>query len=119
MKTLSFTAPWPPSLNRIWRHFNGRVVLSAEGRAYAGALVNCLPMGRIEPMTGRIVLWAWFHPPASYGLRKWDVANREKIFCDALTKAKVWLDDSQIDELHLARADSTDKGSVDILIQEY
>lgn len=119
MRTLEFTAPWPPSLNRIWRNYRGRVVLSAEGRAYSAALANCLPPGRVEPMTGRIVMYAWFHPPTSYGRRAWDIANREKIFCDALTKQRIWLDDSQIDELHLARSTPVTNGSVDILIQEY
>ena len=27
--------PWPPSVNVYWRHVGAKVLISAEGRAYA------------------------------------------------------------------------------------
>lgn len=79
-----------------------------------------MPRGRVPPpFTGRLVVTLLLCPPANYGKRKWDVANREKLLCDLLTKQRVWLDDEQIDLLLIVRGvASNDKGYVDILIQE-
>lgn len=119
MKSLSLRLPFPPSLNRIWRAVAGRVVLAVVAREWTGAAVAHLPRGRIPPpLTGRLAVTLLLSPPLSYGRRKWDIANREKLLCDLLTKQRVWLDDEQIDVLLIVRgAATTDKGYVDILIQ--
>ena len=31
---IELTLPWPPSVNRYWRTFQGRMIISADGRAY-------------------------------------------------------------------------------------
>lgn len=51
-------------------------------------------------------------------VKHWDIANREKILCDVLTKQRVWLDDSQIDFMMIMRAEPSIKGYVDVLIEE-
>jgi len=92
------------------------VLLSAEGRAYTRRLVNALPVGRIEPLTGRLTVIYTLSAPLDLQKKRWDIANREKVLSDACTRARVWLDDSQIDDLRIVRGPYSDPGHVDIYI---
>lgn len=117
--TRHITAPWPPSVNRIWRGARGRVVLSDAAREYPARLARVLPTGRAEPpLTGRLMVWLTMHPPAKLakGGQVWDIANREKCLCDALTKQRVWLDDSQIDAMVILRGEPCEAGKVEVTI---
>lgn len=119
VRSLTLRLPFPPSLNRIWRAVQGRVVLSAPAREWAAAAAAAMPRGRVPPpFEGRLAVTMLLCPPAAYGRRKWDIANREKLLCDLLTKQRVWLDDEQIDALLIVRGLPHEKGFVDILIQE-
>ena len=116
---LALVLPWPPSVNRIWRAVAERVVLSFEARAYGRKVSNALPRGVIPPpIEGRLAVQILLCPPTSQSGR-WDVANREKLICDALTKNKVWVDDSQIDWLSLARGPSFASGRAFVRIDVY
>ena len=117
-ETRTLTMPWPPSVNRIWRAFGGRIILSLLARNYAKAAAKALPTGRIQaPLTGRLLVWLTMHPPAKMAKgRAWDIANREKCLCDAMTKQRVWLDDSQIDAMVILRGVPCDTGRVDVTI---
>lgn len=115
-RSLVLRLPWPPSLNAIWRAFNGRLILSKTAREYIKSAPAHLPTGRIVPFTGRLVVWLTLHAPAES--QRFDIANREKLLCDLLTKQKIWIDDEQIDLLVISRGDSSGKGWVDILINE-
>jgi Holliday junction resolvase RusA-like endonuclease len=100
--------PMPPTANQYYRHVGGRVLISAEGRhyrkviaglvAYRRASERRLPAGAgtvpAEPLAGRVAIVLDIFPS---NLRRWDVDNRWKGLLDALTKAKVWNDDSQVD----------------------
>lgn len=103
MKKISLSLPWPPSLNRLYRAVSGRVVLSEEGRRYSLQVSNALPTGKVEPLAGRLSVEIVFCPPEKLIGKAWDIANREKVFCDALTKCRVWLDDEQIDDMRITR----------------
>lgn len=111
--------PFPPSLNRIWRAVQGRIVLSKPAREWKAAAAGAMPRGLAgAPLTGRLAVTLLLRPPASYGKRQWDIANREKLLADFLTEQRVWGDDSQIDLWLIVRGAPADKGYVDILIQE-
>lgn len=118
MRSLSLILPWPPSVNKIWRAVAGRVVLSLVARQYAKAAANALPTGRVVPIRGRVAVTMLLCPPAKLANKPWDVANREKIVCDVLTKQRIWLDDSQIDVLLMARGAPAGDGHLELLIQE-
>lgn len=114
------TMPWPPSVNRLWRVFGGRVISSVIARKYTKAAAAALPVGRVaKPLTGRLLVWLTMHPPAKLakGGQVWDIANREKALCDALTRQRVWLDDSQIDGLVILRGAPSGAGKVAVTIQ--
>lgn len=95
------TLPFPPSTNRLWRHWHGRTLISLEGRAYRQAVgMECLRQcvhgfGR-QQLALRIVAWM---PDA----RRRDLDNLLKATQDALGAARVYDDDSQIIDLHIRR----------------
>jgi crossover junction endodeoxyribonuclease RusA len=117
-KTVTLRLPFPPSLNRIWRAVAGRVVLSLLARDWLRAGGNVLPTGRVEPLRGRLHVTLYLSPPPRVAAGAWDIANREKLLCDLLTKQHVWLDDSQIDSMAILRGEPSADGYVDILINE-
>lgn len=118
-ETRHLTMPWPPSVNRIWRATLGRVILSKQARRYKERAAKFLPTGRVAPpLTGRLLVWLTMHPPTELakGGQVWDIANREKMLCDALTAQRVWLDDSQIDALVILRGEPRGAGRVEVTI---
>lgn len=117
----TYRLPFPPSVNRIWRAVAGRVVLSKAATAWLKAAHNAMPAGRVPaPLKGRLIVTITLHAPRKLQGKAWDVANREKILCDFLTKQRVWLDDSQIDSLHIIRGepDPDGAGYAVLLIEE-
>jgi Holliday junction resolvase RusA-like endonuclease len=57
-------------------------------------------LGQHLPIQGRLSVTMSFYAPNA---RKYDISNFVKTTEDALTKARVWVDDEQIDEEHLYR----------------
>ena len=121
--TLSFTLPFPPSLNSIWRAVvitlkgkpQARVLLSEEGRAYRRAVRAVLhSLGNpTTPPGARLALHLHACPPDR---RTRDLSNLPKALEDALTHAGVWADDSLIDELRVTRGPVTTGGQVHVTI---
>jgi crossover junction endodeoxyribonuclease RusA len=101
MTTIRF--PWPPSVNGYWRAIpRGKGVtqiLSADARTFRfEAGLACLGKPRFG--VARLTVTITMHAPDK---RARDIDNHAKAVLDALTHARVWDDDSQIDELHLIR----------------
>lgn len=116
---IELSAPWPPSLNRLWRVFGKRIILSKAARAYKKRFPQHLPVGRVgPPLTGRLQVWLVMHPPQSLAAsgQVWDICNREKLLCDCMTAQKVWKDDSQIDAMIILRGEPCKGGRVDVTI---
>ena len=90
------TLPYPPSLNRMYRAISGRSILSKPGREYYERAVwdikAQLPRGW-RPITARVRVTVKATPPDR---RRRDLDNLWKPILDALTKAGVWGDDSQV-----------------------
>lgn len=89
--------PFPPSVNRLWRQFKGRTILSAEGRTYRKNVADCIWQdGHRYAKNGELgVTIRAFVPDA----RRRDLDNLLKASLDAMTHAGVWHDDSQIKRL--------------------
>lgn len=115
--TLTLTLPWPPSLNRVYRTHNGRILLSREGRAYrmhAGVTLH-RQQRPPEPLAGRIRLHIEARVPDK---RRRDLDNALKIVLDQLTHNGVYTDDSQVDDLHIIRGPRTDGGLLIVTVEE-
>lgn len=119
---ITLELPCPPTVNTYYRHVTkgplaGRTLISERGRAYrsqvAGAvLMACrhADMGHgaiVEsrairaPLNARLSVEIEFRAPDR---RKRDLDNITKSLLDALTRAGIWTDDSQIDDLRIWRS---------------
>lgn len=107
-EVINLKLPWPPSLNHYYRMVAGRMLISKEGRDYCEEIGDLLS-GGFDPITGRIGVTIQCHAPDN---RRRDLDNVFKCLGDSLTKAGIWKDDSQIDDLRLIRRDSVKGGMV-------
>ncbi|MFV0444096.1 MAG: RusA family crossover junction endodeoxyribonuclease [Planctomycetaceae bacterium] len=90
---LQLVLPFPPSVNRYYRHVGYRTLLSREGRQYRAA-VCALLAGRVQqPLSGRLAVRLDLFPP-DRRRRDWD--NYHKALWDACQHAGVLDDDCQI-----------------------
>lgn len=110
---IKLTLPYPPSANRYWRNFNGRMVISDEARAYKDEVMyTCLGQS-VEMLEGDISLTIKIYRPRKSG----DLDNRIKCLQDALNGV-AYRDDSQIVELHAYRYDDKKNPRVEIELEQ-
>jgi crossover junction endodeoxyribonuclease RusA len=113
--SLNIQMPWPPSANRYWRYDGGRVHISDEARAYRALIAKLNLFWRIPCLKGRLSLRILAYPPDK---RKRDIDNLCKITIDSLQKARVFLDDCQIDLLFIERKEQFKDGKLEVQIFE-
>lgn len=109
-----FTLSMPPSINRYYRSI-GRVVISEDGLKYRKAVKDELLVQRVKYVSGRIGLELEL---CFTDKRACDLDNRLKSLQDALQKAGLFEDDSQIDLLIVRRGAVTKGGMVNVTIWE-
>lgn len=108
----TFTLPFPPSANRYWRNYNGRMVVSAEATAYKWA-VRAIACG-ITPrcITDNVSVHVLVYRPQKRG----DLDNCLKILFDALSGI-AYEDDSQIIAIHAYRHDDKKNPRVVVTVE--
>ncbi|MFQ5733105.1 MAG: RusA family crossover junction endodeoxyribonuclease [Planctomycetaceae bacterium] len=90
---LRFVLPFPPSVNRYYRHVGYRTLLSREGRNYRKEVLALLA-GRVrQPLVSELEVELDLFPP-DRRRRDWD--NFQKGVWDSLQHAGVYRDDSQV-----------------------
>ncbi|MBI2798951.1 MAG: RusA family crossover junction endodeoxyribonuclease [Gammaproteobacteria bacterium] len=120
MRQLDIILSWPPSVNGYYRHIAkgplaGRVLISAVGRAYRTTVAyECA--GRRAMFDGRLRVNIQLYPPDR---RVIDIDNRLKSLLDAMQNAGLYGNDSQIDELHVMRAEIIKAGKAAVSIIEF
>ena len=107
--------PLPNSANTHWRHGRGITYLSKQGRDYRYLVANVVKDANIKPFTGRLFVEVLIYPRDK---RKMDIDNRIKPLLDALQHAGAFLDDSQIDELHVYRGEIIPGGKCQVVITD-
>ena len=101
---ITLTMPWPPSVNKYWRTFQGRMIISAEGRSYRKAVADQVLIQRgAKHYTGRLRVQIEAFRPDN---RRRDLDNLLKAVLDGCTHAGVWEDDSNIVDLRIYWAES-------------
>ena len=118
MKPITLVLPFPPSVNGYWRTFKNRQILSKRGREYrksAVLTIMCSKDRPKKPLEGRLTVSVWLYPPT---LRRYDVDNFSKGILDALTHAGVWLDDEQVDEIHVYKCNKIKGGEAVVRIED-
>lgn len=98
----AYRLPWPPSVNDYWKPVRNRLILTDRARDYRGAVAQAvvaverrLPI----PWSGKLRVVVELVPPDDSRLH--DIDNTMKALLDALTKAHVWEDDSQVKRLEM------------------
>ncbi|SQJ22202.1 Crossover junction endodeoxyribonuclease rusA [Serratia rubidaea] len=117
------TLPFPPSVNGYWRAPNkgslrGRHLISDRGRKFnSEALASILEQLNRKPraLTCDLAVSVVFYPPSR---ARRDLDNYFKALFDAMTKAGIWLDDSQIKKLSAEWGPVTKGGKVELRISE-
>lgn len=105
------TLPFPPSVNRMYRVFGNRSILSAAGRAYRAAVTEAL--AGTPKLLGRVSVAIVAHPPDN---RRRDLDNLLKASLDGLVHGGALEDDSQIDDLRIVRGENRRHGALSVLI---
>jgi crossover junction endodeoxyribonuclease RusA len=91
---VDLTLPWPPSVNTYWRTFQGRMIISANGRQYRKDVADQVLIQRgAKHIAGKIRVVIEAHRPDN---RRRDLDNLLKAVLDGCTHAGVWEDDSNI-----------------------
>ena len=116
MNSLRLILPWPPTVNTYWRRWNGRTLVSAEGRAYRNHVALAVRvLGADRGLAGRLEATIDLFPPDR---RRRDIDTLNKALLDALQAGGVYRDDNQIVALHVYRRDITKGGRVEVAINE-
>lgn len=109
---ISITLPAPPSANDYWKPARGRgLVPSDEGLAFKGQVADLFTVNGWLPVVGRV-----HFAVVTHFTRQRDIgANALKVLEDALNE-RGWLDDNQMDDVHVHRGELTDPPTVEIRI---
>lgn len=104
MRALTFSLPWPPSVNHMWGYGSGRVFLKEEGRSYRKACADDVLVQRVprHQLAGRLSVSIIANPPNK---RRRDMDNVLKAALDALTHCGVIQDDEQFDRITIERGE--------------
>lgn len=112
----ALTLPYPPALNRYYRHVairgQPRTLISEAGREYRERVRRTV--GPVVTHTDRLAVSVLIYPPDR---RRRDLDGVHKALLDTLTHAGVWADDSLIDWLTTLRGPCVLGGSVVVRVE--
>jgi len=106
--------PYPPSINHYWRRIGSRTLISRSGRVFRAEVFSILNGQRRPKMLGRLEVEVDLYPPDR---RRRDVDNILKPLLDSLQHGGIYVDDSQIDELHIHRRECVPGGCVRVRLR--
>ena len=115
MSDYEFVMPWAPSVNSCWMHTRCGVKLSKRGRKYrvdAIALLDEIGLSG-ELISSNVSMSIVLNPPT---LRRYDVDNFSKSLLDALSHAKFWVDDEQVQKLTISKGVKVRGGNVQVKV---
>jgi len=115
---INLTLPIPPSVNSYWVNARGgsHKFLSEKARQFRSDVLHILLKENLIDLkiTQRLKYTCYLYFPDK---RKRDIDNYHKGVLDALTNGKVYLDDSQIDEMYVFRKEIIKNGKIEIIIE--
>lgn len=113
---IELTLPYPPSVNTYWRKWNNHMVISAKGKEYKQKVITIIAPLHLPVITCFVAMDIKIYSDSA---RKRDVDNNLKSLLDALTAAKVWVDDYQVQKITIERMgiDPERKGYCEVKIQ--
>lgn len=113
--------PYPPSVNRMWRHFRGRAVLSSEGKRYKAEVQRLALAAGAQLMTGNLRLRVKLLPKTkkdgTASAVVIDLSNCLKVAEDAL-QGVCYENDKQVTSIRLDYGDAVQGGGLVIRIEK-
>ena len=112
-KSIRIELPEPVSVNRAYRTYQGRMLISREGRAYKKAVALLVRASRLcFTNKERLEVCATVH---FRDKRRRDLDNLGKLMLDAMQDGGLYQDDSQIDDLRYIRGE-VDKSNPRVVV---
>lgn len=109
--------PYPPSVNSYWRANGHRRYISKEGVEFTKSVNLIVKESNFESFgENKIAVSVEIHPRSK---RKFDLDNTLKAILDALMKAGMYNDDSQIDYIEIVRKEAVDGGKAVVHLCDY
>lgn len=93
---LRLQLPFPPSVNRYWRHVGSRVLVSREGREFRQLVTTMMKAQKVKKHKGDLIVDIRLIP---VDRRRRDIDNSLKALLDAMQSGGAYDDDSQITRL--------------------
>ncbi len=90
--------PYPPSVNTLYRRVGPRTLISRQGRAYRNQVCSLLAGLGLKALEGPLKMEVELYPPDR---RRRDVDNAMKALMDSLEHGGLYVNDSQIKDLHI------------------
>ena len=106
--------PYPPSSNRYWRNFRGRMVVSEEAQSYKKSVGLIANVAGLHPVDGELCVTLHIRRPA----KRRDLDNHVKVLFDSL-QGYAYNNDSQIRELHITMADDKRNPGVTVNVSQF
>lgn len=116
MTPITLTLPYPPSVNKAWRTYRGRMLLAKPARDYRDAVSAVTLCNGVLNLSGQLDVAVIACPPDGK-LR--DIDNVAKSLLDAMRVGKVYRDDSQVRRLRLEWGPVTPGGRAVVCIGRY
>lgn len=111
---MKLTLPYPPSANRYWRTFKGRMLVSREARAYkVAAALQAKAAGLSAPLEQAVAVVLRVYRPRRIG----DLDNSIKVTLDSL-RGVAFLDDKQVVRIEAERHDDKANPRVEVEVVE-
>lgn len=110
---LTLTLPWPPSVNRLWRSYQGRQILAAAARRYRRdsrhLVSDAMRESALVTLTVPLEIAIDLHPPTR---QRYDADNRIKAILDLLQHAGLVADDAQFQRITVTKCDIVRGGRI-------
>ena len=110
---LQLLLPYPPTVNHYWGQSGKHRFIGKRGKEFRLAVAEACIDANVETLEGRLAVHVALFPPDR---RARDVDNVLKPLLDACEHAGCFVNDSQIDELHVIRQEVRKGGACTILI---
>ena len=107
--------PYPPSVNHYWGVSGKQRFIGKKGKEFRAAVSDAVSEAGIQALEGRLSVHIALFPPDK---RKRDVDNVLKSLLDACEHAGCYINDSQIDELHVISQEVRKGGGCSVVILE-
>ena len=116
-KTVRLELPYPPSVNSYWHASGKRRYISKAGVQFTKDVAYVVQQASIKGFADKqVAISVMIHPRSK---RKFDLDNTLKAILDALMKAGMYDDDSQIEYIEIARGELVDGGKAVIYLYDY